>query len=60
MTKKVIVASQTENLLSAMNKLITNDVQQLPVVEDGTGRLSGTITLKDAIRTYDQVANPNP
>jgi CIC family chloride channel protein len=55
MTAKVVVASPGESLLSAMNKLVTNNVGQLPVVDDVTGRPIGMITMKDAIRTYNQV-----
>ena len=60
MTTKVVVASPGESLLSAMNKLVTNDVGQLPVVEDATGRPIGIMTMKDAIRTYNQVVEWNP
>ena len=55
MTKKVVVTSQNENLLDVMNKLVTNDIGQLPVVDRTTWKLIGTIDLKDVIRTYDKV-----
>ncbi len=55
MTKNVVVAGSDESLLEAMNKIVTNEVGQLPVVESGSGRLLGIITMTDAIRAYDRV-----
>ncbi len=55
MTKNVVVADSSENLLEAMNKIVTNGVGQLPVVEKNSGRLVGMITMTDAIRAYDRV-----
>jgi CIC family chloride channel protein len=55
MTKNVVVVNPDESLLDAMNKIVTNNVGQLPVVEKASGRLVGIITLTDAIRAYDRV-----
>lgn len=54
MTKNVIVAGSDESLLEAMNKLVTNGVGQLPVVDQGSRRLAGVITMADAMRAYDR------
>jgi len=54
MTKNVVAVSQDESLLDAMNKIVTNSVGRLPVVESGSGRLVGIITMTDAIRAYDR------
>jgi CIC family chloride channel protein len=55
MTKNVVAVSQDDGLLDAMNKIVTNSVGQLPVVDGGSGRLVGIITMTDAIRAYDRV-----
>lgn len=60
MTKNVVTTTPDDSLLSAMNKLVANEVGQLPVVEKGTNRLVGMMTMKDAIRTYDSVAHWTP
>jgi CIC family chloride channel protein len=55
MTRNVIVGHSDESLLEAMNKIVTNAVGQLPVVERDSNRLVGIITMTDAIRAYDRV-----
>jgi CBS domain-containing protein len=55
MTKNVVAVSPENSLLDVMNKIVTNNVGQLPVVEGASGRLVGIITLTDAIRAYDKV-----
>jgi len=55
MTKNVVVAGSDETLLDAVNKIVTNAVGQLPVVEPGSGRLVGMITMADVMRAYDRV-----
>jgi chloride channel protein, CIC family len=55
MTKNVVTVQPDESLLDAMNKIVTNNVGQLPVVERASGEIVGIITLKDAIRAYDEV-----
>lgn len=54
MTTGLITASISETLFSVMDKLITNEVGQVLVIEDGTGRLLGMVTLKDIMRAYDK------
>ncbi len=55
MTKNVVVVSSDESLLDALNKIVANNVGQLPVVERSSGALVGIITVTDAIRAYDRV-----
>ena len=55
MTKKVVVAHPEDSLRDAMNKLVTNNVGQLPVVDGTSGQLLGIVTLPDIIRAYDGV-----
>ncbi len=55
MTKSVVVVNPDESVLDALNKIVTNNVGQLPVVERSSGRLVGIITVTDAIRAYDRV-----
>jgi CIC family chloride channel protein len=55
MTKSVVAVNPENSLLDVMNKIVTNNVGQLPVVEGASGRLVGIITLTDAIRAYDKV-----
>jgi CIC family chloride channel protein len=55
MTKSVVVVDSDESLLDALNKIVANNVGQLPVVDRSSGRLVGIITVTDAIRAYDKV-----
>jgi CIC family chloride channel protein len=55
MTKSVVAVNPENSLLDAMNKIVTNDVGQLPVVEGASGQLVGIIALTDVIRAYDKV-----
>lgn len=57
MTKRLIVTSEEESLLDVMNKLVTNDIEQLPVVNHESGKLIGIIDMKDVIRTYDKAVD---
>jgi len=57
MTKSVVVVNPEESLLDALNKIVANNVGQLPVVEKASGQLVGIITMTDAIRAYDRVVN---
>ena len=55
MTKNVVVTHPDESLLDAMSKIVTNNVGQLPVVERGSSRLIGIVTMAGMIRSYDRV-----
>lgn len=57
MTASVVTADPAESALSAMNKLVSNDVAQLPVVEAGTGRLVGMVAIKDIVTAYDRIVS---
>ena len=53
MTHKVVLTNQEETLLDVMNKLVTNDIGQLPVVDKETGKLIGIVDMKEVMKTYD-------
>ncbi|HVC27014.1 MAG TPA: chloride channel protein [Nitrososphaerales archaeon] len=55
MTKNVVTTNSDENLLEVMKKIVANEVRQLPVLEKGSSRLIGIMTMTDAIRAYDRV-----
>jgi predicted transcriptional regulator len=55
MTKSVVVVGSDESLLDAPNKIVSNNVGQLSVVERSSGSLVGIIKVTDAIRAYDNV-----
>jgi chloride channel protein, CIC family len=60
MTQNVITIGPKESLYDALRKMTTNSVGRLPVVDPGTQKLLGIITLIDLVRAYDKTVKESP
>ena len=54
MTKNVITVTPDDNLLEALNRMITHAVGRLPVVSAETGTLVGILARADLFRAYNK------
>ena len=54
MTQNVITCETTDTLYEALRKMTTNQVERLPVVEVGSGKLVGLLTSSDLFRAYER------
>ncbi len=53
MTRNVISVGPFDNLFEAFEKMTTNSISRLPVIDQETGMLTGLITPADIFRAYD-------